>query len=198
MKLAEVLTKEQKSALNVLGPNQRRIEVEWLEYIKLGKELAQKHTDLRFELAELVIKACFKSDGKPKGGKYTVNNFADEIGIPRTTLAEWVSLKKTVIDKLPRKDRSQSISMAKVIRKMAGKRATTEDIQSIYEGIKEKGDGFMKFNSLVKHLTALEYNTSSNLRMKQATQEQLSEIQHKCRNIAFNIEQFFKSQKAKK
>ena len=190
MKIYDTLSQAEKNKLNTIKPGQRRIEVEWKTYIDFGKKYVSDMAKAKMKIAECAIKACYKN-GKPKGGKYTLVNYADAIGINRSTLTEWVSLKLGIYDKLESKPKEISIETLRTVRKLSKNKikSTPKEVNRVYKSITVKED-YRKFYKMLLKLKTLHYNTKAKVRMRGADKEQLAEIQYLCREIAFNIEKY--------
>ena len=153
------------------------------DLVKEAKFLLEERHKLRMEVAQLAIEA-FKIKG------VCVKYFAQEIGINPSTLAEWVSLKKSVYDKLPKTPKYQkakSISIYKDLRKILPKDSTGEEVQQAYDDYYSKGKDYMKFAKYIKVLNTIIFNIEDEIKLTQATDEQIVEIEYLCNKISKQI-----------
>lgn len=78
----------------------------WNSYVVEAKKVVSKMGADRLRIATLAIEACDIRHGggghwNNNEGVYTMKRFASEVGINYKTLANWVRVKRNVIDKLP-------------------------------------------------------------------------------------------------
>ena len=70
------------------------------QYVELGKQLVKKVEVYQIKIAEYAIAVCDIRHGGRSDGYYTLINYADDIGVARKTLQNWVQLYRNVIVKL--------------------------------------------------------------------------------------------------
>jgi len=82
-------------------------EEQWNKYVRAARVHVRSLNKHRMAIAELAIKACdikWGGGGHWSGfkGQKTIKEFALAVGVHRKTLGEWVSVKRNVVDKLPK------------------------------------------------------------------------------------------------
>lgn len=189
LKISSTLTEQQRSELNVLNDGERRIDRTWAECVKEARSLLKMSDEIRFKIIALANKCC--SD--IQGSKYTYGRFADEIGLGRTTLYEWVRVKKDVYDVLPKEDQTflTFTQMKELNSRTVGLPSGSQEkgkavLRSLKQMKKESPDT-LKFRRYLEQLNHVLYNVKDKHRTKDCDRGVLAEILHVSREISKNL-----------
>lgn len=75
---------------------------EWQKAVDEAKTLFQVRNKKQMEIARLALEVCeIALGGNTKDGKYTLVRFAREVGVNRSCLSRWCTVRKLVYDRLP-------------------------------------------------------------------------------------------------
>lgn len=189
LKIADTLSQSQRTDLNVLNTNETRRERTWAESIKEAKLLLKHSDELRFKIIALAEKCC--SD--IQGSKYTYSRFADEIGLNRATLQEWVRVKQSVYNILPKEDKTflTFTQMKDLNARTAGLTFGSQEkgkavLKALREMKKESADT-LKFRKYLSFMRNILFNAKDKHRTKDCSREVLAEILHTSREISKNL-----------
>lgn len=71
------------------------------KYIQRGRELVQDIKQAQLEISRMAVELCVIGHGGISNNIYTLTDYANDIGMNKSTLANWVSIYRDVILKLP-------------------------------------------------------------------------------------------------
>lgn len=189
LKISDTLNKDQKSELNILNDGETRRERTWAESVKEARSLIKMSDDIRFKIIALAEKCC--SD--IQGSKYTYNRFADEIGLNRATLAEWIRVKQAVYDVLPLEDQKflTFTQMRDLNSNTSGLRSGSQEkgkaVLKALKQLKKENPDTKKFRKYLSLMRNVLFNAKDKHRVKDCSREVLVEILHTSREISKNL-----------
>ncbi len=67
------------------------------DYVDHARKLLSQIESHQAQIAEIALKVCEIRHGGPSEGVYTLSRFADDIGLERRTLSNWVALYRDII-----------------------------------------------------------------------------------------------------
>ncbi len=173
-----------------------QFEKKWNKTIKDCKVVLAEHFSAKLKIAEAAIECCYRKDGTPRPREYSLARFAKELGMAHGTLKEWVNLKRTVWDKLSKKNQNPdtfTVYQARTIRKIAGPQAKAKDVNAVYSNVTDLGNkNKMKFRQYIDRLESIKHNTVIFDKIKGADESQLLQMQSLCLEIADNIKTYRK------
>lgn len=190
--LRETLDQKTKNKLNVLEKGETRRERIWKECVHDAKMIMATRQELRWEIVRLAEKCCVvELGGKPYDGRYTLRNFAKEIGLAWATFYQWYRIKTRIYDNLPVKQKDQ-VSFAE-LRFVEKEMATTgvhspqkyskQSVSQAFKKIKAKSESTLKMEKYLTHLKSIHYNVTNELKIKDCDSEVLGEVCHLARGI---------------
>ncbi len=193
--ILDALNSDQKAILNALKPGERRIVKNWKSGIEKAKTLVKRYDEVRMGIAKVSIETLdICHGGRSYNGQFTLKAFAKEIGLSPSTLAEWCAIYRNTYSQLPGTKQKETYSFYRHVHKTVGPSPSKKRVLTVFNNLKKKGPEYLKFEKYIKHLKSMEFNSKRDVLLEGATIEQLSELQHICRNVAFNIQQFFNAQ----
>lgn len=135
----------------------------WNKNVKLAKQYVKVYDNTRWIIAQLAIEVCDLSKGGRKSeDKYSIKNFANEIGIDPKTLYQWISVKRNVIDKLPdritKRLHKYNYQDLVVINSKVESNAVEKDIVKVFDDSDKESPVQRKFNKYYKHLSSILFN----------------------------------------
>lgn len=189
LKISDSLTREQRLELNVLENGQTRREVTWKTCIAQAKTLLKNRDEIRFQIIKLAEQCCSDLEGS----KYTFNRFADEIGLARTTLHEWIRVKREVYDILPKDDKNfLSFNQMRDLNKRSagfpsGSQEKQKAVLKSLKQLKKETPDTLKFREYLSQLKRVLFNAKDKHRTKDCDRSVLVEILHVSREISKNL-----------
>lgn len=191
-KLSDNIDQKTKKKLNVLDNGETRRDRLWKECIHDAKMLMATRQELRWEIVALAEKCCVvHHGGRTTKHRYTLRNFAKEIGVSWGTFYQWYHLKTKIYDNLPAKEKKQtSYADLRFIEKaMANSDTRSRDryskaaIVSTLKNIKSKSETTIKMEKYLKHLKSIHWNVTNKPMVKDCDGEILGEICSLARGI---------------
>jgi len=76
------------------------MEIPYTTYVDMGKKLVEKISAHKVQVCKYALAVCEIRNGGPSDDYYTLGNYADDIGIKRKTLTNWVEIYRSVVVKL--------------------------------------------------------------------------------------------------
>lgn len=175
----------------------------WHECVTEAKGLLQKYKDIRWQVVDLALKCCIiHHGGRVSTNRFTLANFAKEIGLPAKTLNEWVRLKTNILDNIP-KEKAEGLSMSKlkyIDTQLKGEKRDKgfgKKVQAALSDMAKKSETTVKMEKYLKHLKTIYFNVKNPRMIKDCDEEVLLEILHVCREIAFGLSKIDKPKKSK-
>lgn len=187
-----------KTKNNVLKENETEKDRLWKKCVEEAKLLVTQYKNARFKVAELAMRVCIlHHGGRASIQRYTIRQFAKEIGMPEKTLWEWVRMKRNIYDNLDEKQREGlTLSQMKYM-DMKLKGVERDDkfkpkLLKAYKEMSKKSETTVKMEKYLQHLKSIHFNFIHKLMLKDCDPEVLGEIIHLCRDIVFHGSKFDK------
>lgn len=157
--------------------------------VRFARQFINHYEKVRWKICEAALNVCDTSYGGRKvKGIYSLAKFADDIGLDRKTLYQWIRVKIFVVDKLPAielKDQSKYnyTDLADVSEKV-NKDCTKQEVLMVWRAQLAQPRESKKFIKYSKHLNALLYNAQRPLQLQLVDLNYIEEIISKCELIA--------------
>ena len=186
-KLSDNLTKDQKQTLDVLENGESRRSKIWASCVKEAKGLIKLSDELRFKIIDLANKCCSDLEGSA----YTYGRFADEIGMQRGTLYEWIKIKREVYDVLPKEDKSfLSFSQMRDLNSRSANSSAQDKGKAVLRALKQmkkESPDTIKFRTYLDRLNNILFNVKDKNRSKDVDRAVLAEMLHIAREISKHL-----------
>ncbi len=158
----------------------------WETAIRKARTFITNYDKSRWIIAGLAVEVCdITIGGRQKEDVYTLKRFADAIEILPSTLYEWVSAKRKVVDKLTvrqQKDATEKFDYMtfKHAEKMVHDKSTAKQVWTILCGIDGQDPSIKKYKGYQRVLTAILYNAQRPILLKDIPRELIEPIIEKC------------------
>lgn len=167
----------------------------WKECVQEGKVLAKMNQESRLKIVKLAEKCCvIHFGGRNFENRFTVTNFANEIGINPHTLLEWIRLKKNVLDNLDAETQKtvKQTDLQLIDRELKGIKRGTEEYKTAVRAttkiILSSTGSTRKMMKYQKHMTTMLFNVKHKAMINDCDRKVLVEILHTAREIAKHLE----------
>lgn len=189
IKIRDQVSKKVREQLPEYDERRKRI---WDECVNLAKTAVRDYKAARIIVADLAIKAChIQKGGRPRHEFYTVKKFAKAIGLPYTTVSNWVTVRQMINGLEDEKVREFALENFALVNKYVPVR-DKDKIEPHIKNIMKAKPGYFKWKKYAGHLKSIKFNTLHSGSMREADKDDLLLILHLCKEIAFNIGKFTK------
>lgn len=188
-KMSDTLTRNQKEELDVLEKGESRRDRLWKESVKEAKAYLKNKDEIRFKIIALAEKCCSDIEGS----RYTFGRFADEIGLARGTLYEWMLVKREVYDVLPKEDQTflTFTQMRELNKRTPGiKGGTKEKKKAVLKALKDtkrETPETLKFMRYLQDMKHVLFNVKDKHRLNGCSRAVLVEMLHTSREISKHL-----------
>jgi hypothetical protein len=138
---------------------------EYLSYVSLAKGLLSEIKSHQAKIAFYATKVCeIKHGGRTASSVYTISKFAEDIGMNRKTLSEWISIYKNVIVKLGKEASEVSgkdWQAARRVQNIINEQLRTDQALAGVAGKKERGSRKNASPEVIKDMFNQNYNGPS-------------------------------------
>lgn len=195
MRIQETLTEAQKKQFDALEQGETRRDRIWKDCTTKAKEALKKYDDARYEISDLAIKACDKSETAGLRYKYTVAAFAYAIGMDDHTLQRWVRARIAML-MVPPDKRNHPFEFFNDLYTAIDDKDSMEKVLAKYEKLaKYVNSQKSHYDRFIKILTNIENKAKDASFFKKADNETLSEISHHCNEIISYVDLYLKGRK---
>lgn len=164
------------------------VEKKWTTCVAKAREIHRTLDLPQLEIAKIALEACTITWGGSKKkiaeNQHTITRFANEIGVNKKTLSNWVAAYKNVYVRLDndyRKDLSYTdiVKLARTI----NRDTPVDEVNRLADKYINEDSYEMKVQRYLVHLRSLCYNFEHHSAHMRCSDETLSEILFYCRTI---------------
>lgn len=183
------------------GPTTKERERIFKKCVSEAREIVKYKVtnESRAKVVELALKCCDRfHGGRATYGLFTLKKFADEIGIKKHTLYEWIRHKELAFDKLPPEKRKMDSNFYTELIKGISKDTPAKEVEAKYDKMVSRQDSDYRMAKYFKTLRSIHYNVSRPENLRGVEIENLKLSQVLAEQIASNIKRFLKAHGARK
>ena len=163
----------------------------WSECVAEAREYLKYRTDLKMKIVDLALKCCDRfHGGRTRNSLYSLKRFAEEIGIKRPTLSEWIRIKELVLDELPPEKRNHGVDFYHKMMTGLKHETPAAEVEKRFDKLNNMSDAQYRFEKYLMHLKSIHFNAIRPLNMRGVKKGTLSEIAQLCSEIGFHIDKF--------
>ena len=155
------------------------MSVKYSNLVKEGKELYKTISSGKWKICELAEKACtIKLGGHAGKEYYTVAKFANDIGMSRKTLSEWLCEYRTIYKQLPKKEKStaKNRDIREASRLLRGRKPTKDKAREAYKQITSRTTEDIAIIDMSRRIRGFVGTIGSEYVLKMLNQDDLKDI----------------------